>query len=91
MHTHKHRLLYINLKVTTNPKPITDKHTQKRERNPNVTPKIVIKSQGKRAKEEENKKNYKNKKKTITKMAISISTYLSIINLNINANWSHKK
>ena len=33
--------------VTTNQKSI---HTQKRERNPNITPKTVIKSQEKRAK-----------------------------------------
>ena len=43
--------------VTTNQKSIIDLHT-KRERNPNITLKIVIKSQEKRTKEG-TKKNYK--------------------------------
>ena len=68
--------------VTTNPKPILDTHTKK-EKNPNITLKIVIKLQGKRAKEEEkNKKNYRISQKTTDKMAIS--TYISIITLNVN-------
>ena len=39
--------------VTTNQKSIIDTHTQKKtkKKNPNTTLKIVIKSQGKRAKE----------------------------------------
>ena len=52
-------------------------YTHKREGNPNITLKIVIKSQGKRKKKKGTKKNYKNKMKTIYKMAIN--TYLSII------------
>ena len=67
--------------VTTNQKPIRETHT-KRERNPNITLKIVIKSQRKRAKEEETKKTTKKTQTTINKMAIS--TYLSIITLNVN-------
>ena len=43
-------LLYTNLVVTTNQNRYT--HT-KREREPNITLKIVIKSQGKRTKQEE--------------------------------------
>ena len=37
--------------LTTNPKSTTDTH--RKERNPNITLKIIIKSYGKRAKEEE--------------------------------------
>ena len=37
-------LLYINLMVTTNQKFMI--HTHKRERNPNITLKTVIKTQG---------------------------------------------
>ena len=44
--------------------------------------KTVIKSQAKRAKEEDTEKNYKNHSKTIHKMARII--YLSIINLNVD-------
>ena len=49
----------------------------KRERNPNITLKIVFKSKGKRTKEKRNKKELKKKPKTVNKMAIS--TYLSIL------------
>ena len=67
----------MNLIITTNKK--YNRYTQKkRERDPNITLKIVIKSQWKVAKEG-TKKNYKNNQKTINKMAIS--TYLSIITL----------
>ena len=52
-----------------------------RERKPNITLKRVIESQGKRTKKG-TKKNYKNHQKIINKMAIS--TYLSIITLNVN-------
>ena len=45
-------MLHINLMVITNQKSILDTHTEKREKNPNITLRIVIKSQGKRAKEE---------------------------------------
>ena len=41
--------------VTTNQKFMI--HTHKRERNPNITLKTVIKTQGKRAKEDERNKN----------------------------------
>ena len=41
--------------ITTNQKSMID--TQKRERNPNITLKIVIKSQEKTAKEEKRNKN----------------------------------
>ena len=47
-------MLYINLMVTTNQKSIIDTHTQKKtkkKKNPHTTLQIVIKSQGKRAKE----------------------------------------
>ena len=37
--------------LTTNPKSTTDTH--RKERNPNLTLKIIFKSEGKRAKEEE--------------------------------------
>ena len=43
--------------VTTNQKSIIATHIHKR--NPNTTLKVIIKSQGKRAKEEETKSNYK--------------------------------
>ena len=45
-----YRLLDINLIVITNQTSIRDTHT--RERNPNITLKIVVKSQRKRTKEE---------------------------------------
>ena len=47
----KATLLFVNPMLTTNQKHVI--HTKKRERNPNITLKIVIKSQGKRAREEE--------------------------------------
>ena len=50
-------MLYINPMVTTDQKPIINTH-KKREMNPNIALKIVIKSQGKTLKEEETKKNY---------------------------------
>ena len=51
------RLLYKKLKVIANQKFIMDTHTKKRKRNPNITLKIVIKSQEKRTKEESRKKD----------------------------------
>ena len=66
--------------VTTNQKSIIDT-TQKRKRNPDITLKIVMKSQEKRLQEEETKKTYKTPK-TIKKMAIR--TYISITTLNVN-------
>ena len=71
----------MNLIVMANQKLIIDTCTKKRERNPNITLKIIIISQGKREKKKGRKSNYKNNQKTITKMAIS--TYLSIITLNV--------
>ena len=44
--------------------------------------KLVIKSQEKRTKEEGEKKTYKNKSKTVNKMAVR--SYISIISLNVN-------
>ena len=41
-----YRLLHQNFMVTTNKKSIIDKHTEKKK-NPNITLKIVIKSQEK--------------------------------------------
>ena len=72
-------LLYINLMVTTNQKSVIDTNIKK-NRNPNMTLKIVIKSQEKRTKEEKN--TFKNNPKTIDKMAMRV--YISIITLNVN-------
>ena len=47
-------LLYANLLVTTKQKSIIDIH-HKREKNPNIILKIVLKSQGKRTKERNEK------------------------------------
>ena len=59
-----YRLLYMNLMVSINQKYI---HTKKRK-NPNITLKVVIKSQGKGVKEEEkNKKKLQNTHKKLTK------------------------
>lgn len=66
--------------ITTNQKPITDVHTQK-ERNPNISLKIVIKSQGMRVEKEKNQKELLKQPLQINKMAIS--TKLSIC-LNVN-------
>ena len=71
-------LLYTNLVVTTNQNRYT--HT-KREREPNITLKIVIKSQGKRTKQEERNQKVT---KTTRKHKMVVSTYISIITLNIN-------
>ena len=49
--------------VITHQKSILDTHTEKREKNPNITLRIVIKSQGKRAKEETKKRNTKTTEK----------------------------
>ena len=58
------------------------KHTQKRERNPHITLKRVIKSKEKELKKKGTQNIYKNNPLTINKMAIT--TYLSIITLNVN-------
>ena len=56
---------------------------KKRERNLNITLKIVIKSIRKRAKEEKrNKKELQNNQKTVNKIAVG--TYPSITALNVN-------
>ena len=56
--TYIERLLYKNLMLTTKQKSIIQ--TRKIERNPNITLKIVIKSQGKRERKKEGtQKNYK--------------------------------
>jgi len=57
--------------VTTKQKSKKRITHRKRERNPNVTLKIIIKSQRKRAKEKETKKDSKINPRTIHKMAIS--------------------
>ena len=72
--------LYKNLMVTAKQKSIIDIHT-KRKRNPNITLKIVIKSQEKRTKEEREERPTKTNLK-INKMAIR--TYIWIITLNVN-------
>ena len=41
--------------VITHQKSVLDTHKEKREKNPNVTLRIIIKAQGKRAKEETKK------------------------------------
>ena len=62
-----YRLLYINFMVSTNQKYVKYIHTKKRK-NPNITLKVVIKSQGKGVKEEEkNKKELQNTHKKLTK------------------------
>ena len=79
----QHLKIYIGIyKPHDNHNPHNRYTHTKRERNPTITLKIVIKSQGKRAKEDRKKKNYNNNPKTINKMAIS--TYLSIVTLNVN-------
>ena len=55
---------------------------KKREMNPNIALKIVIKSQGKTLKEEETKKNYT--KEPQNNLKIDNSTHLSRITLNAN-------
>ena len=57
-------MLHSNIMVITNKKSILDihTHTHKRERNPKVTQKIVIKRRN---------KNYKHNQKTVNKTAIT--------------------
>lgn len=76
IHIYRERLLYQNLMVIASQKLIRYTLT-KRKSNPNPTPKIFIRSQGKGR-----KKTYKNKSKTINKMALR--TYILIITLNLN-------
>ena len=57
------------LMVTENQKSLSDTYTQ--ERNPNITQKIVIKSQGMRAKEEKGtKRTHRNKPPKMNKMTV---------------------
>ena len=71
-----YKLLYWNLRGTANPKTTIDKHTEEKKQ-PNPTPKLVIKPQKKRMKEKGRKNTYKNKLKTIKKIAIG-TQYLSL-------------
>ena len=64
--------------VTAKQKSIIDIDT-KRKRDPNITLKIVIKSQ--ENKRRKGKKSYKNKSKTINKIAVR--RYVSIVTLNV--------
>ena len=54
----------------------------KRESNPNITLKMSSNHKRKEQKRKRRKKTYKNKPKTILKMAIG--THISIITLNVN-------
>ena len=62
--------------VTTNQKSAIDTQTKKKI-NPNTTVNVVIKSQEKRTRRKERRNSYKDKSKTINKMAV-------IITLNVN-------
>ena len=78
-HTHTHNtLLYKNLKVTTIQKSIMDTQ-KKRESDPHITLNTIIKSPGKWAKEERNKKVVNH-----PPTEMSVKTYLSIITSNVN-------
>ena len=67
--------------VTISQKSIIDMNKE-RESKPNITIKIVINSQVKRAKEERNFKKLQNNLETIN--TITTSIYLSIITFNVN-------
>ena len=78
-----YRLLYQNLMGTTNQKstiPPKNLHTQKRKNNPNNTKDThqITREQKRKGR----KKTFKNKPKTINKMAIR--TYMLTIILNVN-------
>ena len=62
--------------VITHQKSVLDTHKEKREKNPNVTLRIIIKSQGRRAKEETKKarKQLKNNEHN-GKKYIPVNTY----------------
>ena len=68
--------------ATTNQKSVIDKHT-KRERNLNITLELVIKSQRERAKEWKRHKQ-ELQKQSENKEKMAISTYISIITLNVS-------
>ena len=57
---------------------------KKRERNPDVTLKTVVKSQGKSKRR--NKKNYKTPETVNT---VTVSTYLSTVTWNVNGDGEH--
>ena len=78
-----HRLLYQNLMENTNQNiTIYTKKKKERESNPDITLKMSSNHKRKEQRRKERKKTYKNKPKTIKKMAIG--TYISIITLNVN-------
>ena len=58
------------------------KKKKERESNPDITLKMSSNHERKEQRRKERKKTYKNKPKTIKKMAIG--TYISIITLNVN-------
>ena len=68
--------------ATTNQKSVIDKHT-KREKNLNITLELVIKSQRERAKEWKRHKQ-ELQKQSENKEKMAISTYISIITLNVS-------
>lgn len=59
---YKYEMFYINLMVPTKQKPIMDKQ-KNRQRNLSVLLQKIIKSQRKRAREEEEQRNYKTARK----------------------------
>ena len=61
--------------VSTNQKPIIDIHTTKRETNANVTLKIIIESQGKRAKREQKRTTQPENNKQNGNTYIPINNY----------------
>ena len=79
--TSRYRSAFINSMGNTNQKPT--RYTQKLKRKKHKhNPKKIIKPQGKRLKEQQkNREELQNQSETNNKMAIS--TYLSIISLNI--------
>ena len=74
-----YKLLYKHLTVTTSQKSIIDIHTRKKkESNQNIKDSQQIT----REKNKRGKKTYKNKSKTIYKVAVN--TYILVITLNVN-------
>ena len=80
-----YRLSYLKLMVMANQKSTINTHTNKK--NQNTTLKFVIKLKEKRTKEE-GKKTYKNKSKTVNRIATKAC--LSTITLNVNSKCSNK-
>ena len=79
-HTHTHTQTAIYKPHGNNKPKVYNWYTHTKERNPNITLKIVIKSQGREQKKE--KRTTKITQKTINKMPIN--TYLTVITLNVN-------